>query len=415
MLAFGGTRTYHRMACAIEDAGFEIRDSLHWIYGSGFPKSLDISKALDKMAGAEREVIGPSRHHSPGRKATNTLRSMNVLYRGEDDGKYDTAPATPAAKQWAGWGSALKPAHEPIVLARKPLACKTIAENVLEWGCGGLNIDSCRISTTGIDQEKHLKEWDRLQSKGAKGNVSGGMGLNEVDLSSYAKSGRFPSNLIWSHSPLCKQIGETWDCHPSCPTWAFKKAGERQSRPGKTKTASQDAKSIFAGTGFDSKTFYPGDTGSASRFFKSCSYTSDDMDIAAAISPFYYCSKASRAEREKGLDGMPDKAIAGCYGEFEGDGRGRQTEHRPAKNNHPTIKPVQLISYLARLICPPGGTILDPFGGSGTLAVAAIREGFHYVLIEKEAEYIEIARSRAAHELKQRPSSIPSTIQTFSM
>src|SRR5690606_36781505 len=124
LLAFGGTRTYHRMACAVEDAGFEVRDCLMWLYGSGFPKSLDVSKAIDKKLGAEREVVGPNPYSSP--------------------------PATPEAKQWEGWGTALKPAFEPIILARKPLSEATVAENVLKWGTGALNIDGCRIPTNEV-------------------------------------------------------------------------------------------------------------------------------------------------------------------------------------------------------------------------------------------------------------------------
>ena len=406
LLAFGGSRTYHRMACAIEDAGFEIRDSIHWVYGSGFPKSLSIDKALDKMAGAEREVIGPSRHHSPGRKATNTLRSMNVLYRGEDDGKYDTAPATPAAKQWSGWGSALKPAHEPVVLARKPLDGCTIAENVLRWGCGGLNVDGCRIETNGEELSCSIS------APFAKGLTLHKSATPGIEREGHAL-GRFPSNLIWSHSPLCKRIGtkkvkggndprrkdgsksghnfhgfqdknahdhrpcthsgyadengmeevESWDCAPDCPSWEFAKAGESKSQRSMRGLAGRHD----PGQGPEHNRIKPysnsvrghDDEGSPARFFQACPFTEED------IPAFLYYAKASKSDRGEG-------------------------------NTHSTVKPTSLIRYLCKLITPPGGTILDPFGGSGTTGIAAIKEGFHYILIEQQEEYCEIARKRVA-------------------
>lgn len=339
LLAFGGSRTYHRMACAIEDAGFEIRDSIHWVYGSGFPKSLSIDKALDKMAGAEREVIGPSRHHSPGRKATNTLRSMNVLYRGEDDGKYDTAPATPTAKQWAGWGSALKPAHEPIVLARKPLDGCTIAENVLRWGCGGLNVDGCRIETNGEELSCSIS------APFAKGLTLHKSATPGIEREGHAL-GRFPSNLIHDGSEVV--LAE------------FAKAGTTKSGAMKKEVPAYEGEST---TGFLRGRSGPsnqhGDSGSVARFFQSCPFTEED------IPAFLYYAKASKSDRGEG-------------------------------NTHSTVKPTSLIRYLCKLITPPGGTILDPFGGSGTTGIAAIKEGFHYILIEQQEEYCEIARKRIA-------------------
>ena len=363
LLAFGGSRTYHRMACAIEDAGFEIRDSIHWVYGSGFPKSLSIDKALDKMAGAEREVIGPSRHHSPGRKATNTLRSMNVLYRGEDDGKYDTAPATPAAKQWAGWGSALKPAHEPIVLARKPLDGCTIAENVLRWGCGGLNVDGCRIETNGEELSCSIS------APFAKGLTLHKSATPGIEREGHAL-GRFPSNLIHDASPAV--LAE------------FAKAGTTKSGAMKKEVPAYEGEST---TGFLRGRSGPsnqhGDSGSVARFFQSCPFTEED------IPAFLYYAKASSSERSDGIYGVE---FSKCSDSALRDGGRGKT----AKNNHPTVKPLALMQYLCKLITPPGGLILDPFAGSGTTGIAAIKEGFHYILIEQQEEYCEIARKRIA-------------------
>jgi len=394
MLAFGGTRTYHRMACAIEDAGFEIRDSLHWIYGSGFPKSLDISKALDKMAGATREPILDSNGNQVWTSQRQGPKSMF------DGGK--ERPATYPATYWNGWGTALKPAHEPLVLARKPLSESTIAGNVLKHGTGGLNIDGCRIGT-----DERLSFGSREIGDGVKYSP---MPKDKQTPGIQNQMGRFPANLIWSHSPLCKRIGtkkvkgsqldhvcsrksdngiyhpygtqhrvgytdadgmeevESWDCHPSCPSWQFAKAGVTKSGAMKKEVPAYEGEST---TGFLRGRSGPsnqhGDSGSVSRFFKSCQFTEED------IPAFVYYAKAGRAERNG--------------------------------STHPTMKPVALMRYLCRLICPPNGTILDPFGGSGTTGLAAKQEGFHYILIEREPEYVEIARRRIA--------SVPTKITAY--
>lgn len=394
-------RTSHWTGMAWENAGWEPRDKIAHVFGSGFPKSLDISKAIDKMAGAEREVIGPSRHHSPGRKATNTLRSMNVLYRGEDDGKYDTAPATPAAIQWAGFGTALKPSHEDWWLFRKPLDQPTIAANVLRWGVGGINIDGCRIATAELTPRHNTGE--------RKEKNVGKFGINDIDfVANPSALGRFPANLIWSHSPLCKRIGtkkvkgsqldhvcsrksdngiyhpygtqhrvgytdadgmeevESWDCHPSCPSWQFAKAGESKSSDRLRHNSNADNHEGYNCFGKYGNNVTSGfsDQGTPARFFQCCPFTEED------IPAFAYYAKASKSDRGEG-------------------------------NTHCTTKPSSLIQYLCKLICPPNGVILDPFGGSGTLAIAAIRENFHYILIEKEKEYIDICRSRVEAELKR--------------
>lgn len=389
LLAFGGARTYHRMACAIEDAGFEIRDSLHWVYGSGFPKSLSIDKALDKMAGAEREVIGINedylRRKPNGMKTPGSTAYGYSQIQQETDARI-TAPSTDAAKQWSGWGSALKPAHEPIVLARKPLDGCTIAANVLRWGTGGLNIDGCRISTNG---EHPTGSGDRNSWRTME---------NREDRQEHGKnitppSGRFPANLIHDGSP--EVLAE------------FAKAGERKC--GKDRNPAKTSNSGFTKHGIRSEDVNYGDTGSPARFFQSCPFTEED------IPAFLYYAKASRAEREKGLEGMPISDKRSQYG----DGLNSATKIRTEKqsvdgvdrgvihNGHPTVKPLALMRTLCRLITPPGGLILDPFAGSGTTCMAAKSEGFHYVGIELSPEYCEIARKRVAAVPRRLDSFFP--------
>ena len=372
LLAFGGTRMYHRLAAGIEDAGFEIRDTLMWLYGSGFPKSLDVSKAIDKVNGqtgrlfkftgwmrttgltarqineatqtqmgshylthqtqpaiptpeiwatlrplcadvpawvdelvariaAEREVTGVRDGNllavAPGQNNDRSATELSI-----------TAPATEAAKKWQGWGTALKPAVEPIVLARKPLI-GTVADNVLTHGTGALNIDASRIGTEQISVHN-----------APKGTFAGGDEGRGSDTATYrSHTGRWPANILLDEAAA----------------------------------ALLDEQS-----------------GGASRFF--------------------YVAKAGRAERNFGLDGF-NTEVAGT-GALRDGGR----ESKPRANTHPTVKPVDLMRYLIRLVTPKGGTVLDPFLGSGTTAVAAIEEGVAWIGCEREDEYLDIIRARVA-------------------
>jgi site-specific DNA-methyltransferase (adenine-specific) len=304
LLAFGGTRTYHRIACAIEDAGFQIRDQLQWIYGSGFPKSLDIGKSVD---------------------------------------------------QWEGWGTALKPANEPICLARKPLTEETIAKNILKFGTGGININDCRIPLNREDQPTGsskiwLKNNSFTQDKkyGSK---------KETPL-----SGRFPSNVI-----LDEEAGRLLD-EQAPRTGAFASVNSGQ------KGVSKGIYGDFNQKGDDGRTFHDGILAGASRFF--------------------YCAKASRFERDYGLEGFELKDSA--YGKNMGSsGKGTISgSKKPGRNNHPTVKPISLMIYLCLLITPPGGIICDPFAGSGTTGITAKQCGFGFIGIEKEEENCAIARAR---------------------
>ena len=354
LLAFAGTRTQHRMAVRIEDAGFEIRDMIAWVYGSGFPKSLDVSKAIDKAAGAEREVVGEyevTRNLSGGSWADlhgkqNAATSVNI-----------TAPATPEARQWQGWGTALKPALEPITVARKPLI-GTVAENVLTHGTGALNVDGCRVGTDGGTTKANIR-------KGETNGERAGMSLGEnisfrCDIATL-NAGRWPANLI--HDGSDEVVG----LFPQAGGGFGKRGGREGATVGDY------------GMGATMETVGYGDSGSAARFF--------------------YCAKASKADRDEGCEGLEAKSAADCVDRKAGTagmnspraGAGRTSGNR---NHHPTVKPTALMQYLCRLVTPPGGTVLDPFMGSGSTGKAAVREGFQFIGIEREAEYVAIARER---------------------
>lgn len=380
LLAFAGTRTQHRMAVRIEDAGFEIRDMIAWIYGSGFPKSLDVSKAIDKAAGAERVVIGVD--SDKARRQPNSGFSP-VLDKGSSfaGGNADiTAPATEAAQQWQGWGTALKPALEPITVARKPFA-STVSANVLQWGTGAINIDASRIS--GESTARHTLKV--MSSKGAVGGALGNQGHEYAERESAfatgSDMGRWPANLILS------------DCPEVVAGFPVTKSG--------TLTPEMNVKASTGWSGGSQadrvKSTFTANEGSAARFFKQVSPEAEDLEAAR----FMYCAKASRADRDSGLDDF-DLVRTGAM-EATADasmltsaGNERTTERR---NVHPTVKPVALMRYLVRLVTPLGGVVLDPFAGSGSTLKAAILEGFRCIGIEREEEYLEIERARCAHAL----------------
>lgn len=357
LLAFGGTRTFHRLTVAIEDAGWEVRDVLSWLYGGGFPKSLDISKAIDKAAGAEREIVGESPYN-----ARRPNPPVSERYKQGGWPANITAPATPAAATWAGWGTALKPAWEPIILAMKPLD-GTFAENALAWGVAGLAIDKGRIA--GAQDEPNARTSKTQNGKTYDGNTYQAITRNGDGWNGAA--GRWPANLLLDEDAaraLDAQSGERNSGGPSRNPDKYSRNSEHTPGWGNI-GVSGDIKG------------YP-DTGGASRFF--------------------YVAKASRAERNAGLEGMEARETH-RYGE---KGQGPLPQQTPAKgtiesNFHPTVKPLALMRYLCRLTSTPtGGVVLDPFMGSGTTGVAALQEGRSFIGIEREAEYVEIARRRIA-------------------
>ena len=325
LLSFGGSRTYHRMACAIEDAGFEIRDQIMWLYGSGFPKSLDVSKAINKMAGVKFETKPAS--------GVGFMNSSDDGYNTTLNQLVQTGESTPEAQQWQGWGTALKPAHEPIVVARKPLI-GTVANNVLIYGTGALNIDGSRIGV-GTGKTKTVQYPDMRGN-----NFNNANGTVEYTVTD---QGRWPANVIHDGSD-----------------------------------------EVLAG--------FPNE---------------------AAL--FFYCAKASKSERNAGLEGLPERegaakgnglarTCATCgAGTLEGcDCPDRTFENPKRQNFHPTVKPLALMRYLIKLVTPPNGVVLDPFLGSGTTAVAAILKGFKWIGCEMTEDYWPIIEARVLWAEKQR-------------
>lgn len=324
LVAFGGTRTYHRLACAVEDAGFEVRDCLLWHYGSGFPKSLDVSKAIDKAAGAEREVVGVSSVTGARKSAFAEVRADSASgVFGEASVNYTTAPATDAAREWQGWGTALKPSTEIAVLARKPLSEGTVAANVLRWGTGALNIDATRIETSeSLNGGAYAEKGGRKESQ----SLHGGTGMNVAGKTAgrdfVQPAGRWPANL--AHDGSEEVLAGFPNSNGSGPARELKRSAKpEQDGWGMNKNAA------------DSSALRDAGSGSAARFF--------------------YCAKASAKDR--------------------------------IGSKHPTVKPVALMRWLVRLVTPPSGIVLDPFAGTGTTGQAAVEEGFNAILIEREEEY----------------------------
>ena len=382
LLAFGGSRTYHRLACAVEDAGFEIRDQIMWIYGSGFPKSLDVSKAIDKMAGAKRKIVG-SKKDLPG-YSLKPDKGRGVY---SSDGRSSeiecaiTAPATDASRQWAGWGTALKPAHEPIVVARKPLI-GTVAANVLQYGTGALNIDVCRVDyedtqTPATNPLYRVEHGYRTQVGSDAAGSSFSIKPNGGNVTANAL-GRWPANVI--HDGSDEVLAAFPDAPGQCADIKFD-AEERKTQNiyGVMKRGQEpSAERVYKDAGGTDFAMKPGarrqDAGSAARFF--------------------YCAKASREERNRGCESLDKKPLLWSSGtQSPGTFQAEGTD-RSARNFHPTVKPIALMRYLCRLVTPPGGTVLDCFMGSGSTGIAALQEGFDFIGIEVNPEYVEIARRR---------------------
>jgi len=363
LLSFFGSRTYHRGAIPIEDAGFEIRDQLMWLYGSGFPKSHNIGKAVDKLQGNEREVVGKN----PNSRSAE-LHKKTVY----ESGLKDNAVITKGNSEWEGWGTALKPAHEPIVMARKPFK-GSVAENVLEHGTGGINIDECRVGINPDVDDKRLGgrgEWKT--DKTAKNVYEGGYEGKNI---SSSEQGRFPANVMHDGSEV---VGDIFPDTKSTSVSRERKAGsEFGQKSGWNKHKNKDSGLMPA----------YGDGGSASRYF--------------------YCAKTSKKDRDEGLDALPSH-FKGTYAQDEWSrnnmGNTPDNKRNPVKNIHPTVKPTDLMRYLCRLVTPKGGVIVDPFMGSGSTGKAAVAEGFGFVGIELNEEYFEIACARieAAHKSRSQ-------------
>jgi DNA modification methylase len=496
ILSFFGTRTYDWGVMAMRFAGFEVRDTIYWHYGSGFPKSHNISKAIDKMGGEsldwfidyvlkvaeekniskkELTMLFPSKNGNPTgwlwNKHNNqsiTIEQYNKIkdYLGLDfptieeakreivgvgkagltkgsianfsgDIEFDiTAPATEEAKKWDGWGSALKPATEPIVLARKPLEKGlSIAENVLKWGTGAINIDGCRISGIDINNAKRLgKDYTTENTNFGGGHIQ----QRKLAMVCGNLQGRFPANLILTHHPECECVGikkvksvsnyeskdgyesesvvfngklnsmksdgyadengeetiEDWKCHNDCPIKIMdeQSGNTKSSKSAKLYVNDTEGRSVKNGaSGFRDPNSTYSDSGGASRFF--------------------YVAKASKSERNRGLEGFEEKEMGRNQSSLDGGkmltGSGNERSNTK-KNFHPTVKPVKLMQYLVRLVTHPNGIVLDPFCGSGTTGIACKLEGFDFVGMEQDEEYSKIAIARIENycEKKEQYESI---------
>lgn len=365
LLAFGGTRTFHRLAVAIEDAGWEIRDCVMWVYGSGFPKSHDVSKAIDKESGIARKVIGKG---ISGKMLRANGQNESPYQQGKDRIDFDiTAPSTDAAKEWEGWGTALKPAWEPIIMARKPVE-GTVASNVLKYGTGAINIDASRIE---IDNEtvpiNKLEEWS---------------GFGQMKQPDYKQEintkGRWPANLIHDGSE------EVLELLPNTESVMSKRGNG-------------------IGTGYH---------GSDAEWD-----TVRGHEDSGSVARFFYCAKASQEDRNEGVD-LNEVSIGHnrfdqcktCGGYiFQNKDRPSACQcevplrkHNTVKgNSHPTVKPIALMRYLCKLVTPPDGVVFDPFMGSGSTGKAALLEGFNFIGCELEDDYFKIAQQRIRSTLIQ--------------
>jgi len=407
LLCFGGTRTFHRLTCAIEDAGWEIRDCMMWLYGSGFPKSHDISKAIDKKAGVERKITGKRISAYGDSELSETKDGRNLwVKKSTKEVLLKNQPATILAQLWQGYGTALKPAWEPIIVAMKPKA-GSFADNVEKYGVAGLNIDGGRIKT----KEDCSRSPSSMAGQNCYGKYNypiGGQGNSQ---------GRWPANLI-----LDEEAGKMLD----------EQSGDRKGWAGQF----HNEFNPYGGNALQkSKTTRKGqhqgykDSGGASRFFKKIKkpyiYAGKEYEVEGFVkkckpqapsnyndsgspSRFFYCAKTSRKERDLGMDGAEEKLLARSGGAQGAEKSGKdeyiQKDHiglnkiSKVKNNHPTVKPLALMKYLCTLLKMPGQNqvILDPFLGSGTTAMACKELGINYIGIEKEKEYCEIAKRRIA-------------------
>lgn len=442
LVAFGGTRTYHRLGCAVEDAGFEIRDSIHWLYGSGFPKSMDVGKAIDKAAGAERtEVVGikPGHEdfvdrtdaHAAGGRSDGWERPWRDDQAQVDRSHQVMAPVTAEAARWEGWGTALKPAHEPIVLARKPLV-GTVAKNVLLHGTGGINIDGCRVGYQDAADQASATPQGRATSKASGAQAAtpdAGRGIERVEYEHDPETrGRWPANVVFTHSAGCEQAGTKIERghagYPNGPGGNGFHGGIGRDADGSRvephelipdvevvayrcvdgcPVAELDAQSGERKAGGKVRGTEPSKTGESGIFGVYQRVENIPYDDKGGASRFFYVAKASRSERNAGLGGIPPTETR-RYGDRSQGPLPQQTGQSVVveSNNHPTVKPVALMRYLVRLVTPPGGLVLDPFLGSGTTGIAAVLERHPFIGIDKSADYISIAKARIAFANQQK-------------
>lgn len=388
LLAFGGTRTYHRICCAIEDAGFEIRDCIMWLYGSGFPKSMNIGLAVDKRNGVESEVVGINKSVQDLKEVGKiTGHKMTFGQEGTENCARKDVPILKAKNEWNGWGTCLKPAYEPIIVARKPVE-ESVINNVLKYGVGGINIDECKVGNETVSIHN-----------APKGTFAGGDYNRGSDTESYRDStGRFPANVILTYDES--------DYDEVCGNMPDSKGSQGQA------FSKDDYEERETATSFTRGDFIPyNDDGSACRYF--------------------YCAKASKKDRDNGLIWFDSKTTGELQGgRKEGsagsimknaDGTTRVNPYAgtgaPKKNIHPTVKPVDLMQYLVRLVSPKGSVILDIFNGSGSTGKAVAFENrereadYKYIGIELDPEYCKISESRIDYAVNQYVYDVQEEIQ----
>lgn len=381
LLVFGGSRTFHRVACAVEDAGFEIRDTIMWIFGQGFPKSMNLGLAIDRKNGVESEVVG-SKGTMPDFVDAGKKNSVNKI--GVNDGESAERAEYlqyKARNEWDGWGTTLKPAYESIIVARKP--CKgTCIDNVLMYGVGGINIDECRVP---LEEGYEHKETQRKPRVGTVfSNESCGINNVENHSASADEKGRFPANVILTYDES--------DFDEVCGGFPVTKSTGGSGKASATGGLGNNVYGKYNHDVVASHLGGLGDSGSAARYF--------------------YCAKASKRDRDEGLDEFETKQCTGggggigdylddvnsCSGKFG-------SEKAPHKNIHPTVKPTSLMGYLVRLVTPRGGTVLDPFNGSGSTGKACMYEnkdrnaGYKYIGIDLSEEYLKISDARIRYAI----------------
>jgi len=433
LLCFGGSRTFHRMACNIEDAGWEIRDTIMWLYGSGFPKSYNISKGIDKHFKTERKVVGIDKNkiarnpNGKGRRGAacsigdmkKQLKSGNTK---TEDGRClkkalalaekqkennilgeITIPATEQAQLWDGYGTAMKPSYEPIIVAMKPID-KNFVNNALTHGVAGLNIDGCRINHNekqrfvfrGERREESTYKYNQENPSSSDNGMFRSGQIQGEGSASPSPKGRFPANIILDH-----EAAELLD-EQSAPN--MHSAGKKRSGGlGKE----ENNKSIFNGHNENNGSRF-GDSGGASRFFQKCDFTEEDD-----ITRFFYTAKASRKERNAGCEELEEKQA-----NKNGSGLGRKCSLKKrinekgddlirSKNTHPTVKPLALLEYLCNLTrTPTGGIVLDPYAGSGTTGCACVNTDRDFIGIELEEDYVEIAKKRIEYYENKRKEKL---------
>jgi len=404
LLAFGGSRTFHRIACAIEDAGFEIRDTIMWLYGSGFPKSMNIGLALDKKNGVESKIVGYQGTMMDFRdtgKKQKELSGVDKLSFGQiENSERKQNPIYEATNEWQGWGTALKPSFEPIIVARKPFK-GSLVDNVIKNGVGGINIDECRVGSEVITQlQKDMTKYH--------GNKLGAGHHTQMTGITTQTIGRFPANTILTYD-------ET-DFDEVCGGFPNTKSTYNKDSKHETTIHRENADTLKYGykTRIDSSSY--NDSGSASRYF--------------------YCAKASKKDRDEGLDEFEEKPktltenkgrtfndrCAICGKKFIGSPETichcenpitDKSKSAMSKNTHPTVKPTELMQYLVRLVSPKGATILDPFNGSGSTGKAVMYENkernknYKYIGIELTEEYLPISKARIEYVCNLKPEINP--------